>query len=160
MPESDIEIEMQVTGPEQGIDALEDAERLRQESEELNRRAAIESGHAVEALHSAGLTLREIGSLLDISHQRAFQLLARAQAKVVDARDARVGSDAAKVATKGRKTLRHGAAGKVVLRSATTGKIILKDPRSATKETAGNEGQKVPEAKAPDRKKAMAWSLA
>lgn len=155
VPESDIEIEMQVTVPEQAIGALEDAERLRQESEELNRRAANESAHAVEALHSAGLTLREIGSLLDISHQRVFQLLARAQAQAVDTQEARSGSGAAEVATKSRKTLRHGVAGRVVLRSATTGRIILKDPRGATKEADDSDGQKVVAANATGRKKSM-----
>jgi hypothetical protein len=56
---------------------LEEAERLRQESEATAELSASRRLHAALAMKAAGLTVRDIGTLLHVSHQRAHQLVSK-----------------------------------------------------------------------------------
>jgi hypothetical protein len=53
------------------------AEQASRQAGDSNREAAEHSRRAVRALTAAGYTLRDIGDLMGISHQRAAQLRAR-----------------------------------------------------------------------------------
>ncbi|PZF65847.1 hypothetical protein DEJ33_08900 [Curtobacterium sp. MCPF17_047] len=57
---------------------LDRAVELRDEADRARRAAADETVAAAKELHEAGLTVREIGPLLDVSYQRAQQLVAAA----------------------------------------------------------------------------------
>lgn len=54
---------------------IERAYELRELAESSNREAAIETRAAARALKDAGLTLRDVGSIMDVSYQRAHQLV-------------------------------------------------------------------------------------
>ena len=54
------------------------AQQLREESARSNSEAAAEARAAAKALASAGLPLRDIGTILGVSYQRAHQLLSSA----------------------------------------------------------------------------------
>jgi hypothetical protein len=58
---------------------LDRAVELRAEADRARRAATSETAAAARELHEAGLTLREIGPLLDVSYQRAQQLAAAAE---------------------------------------------------------------------------------
>ncbi|WP_349814832.1 aminotransferase class I/II-fold pyridoxal phosphate-dependent enzyme [Curtobacterium sp. MCJR17_043] len=58
---------------------LDRAVELRAEADRARRAATNETAAAARELHEAGLTLREIGPLLDVSYQRAQQLVAAAE---------------------------------------------------------------------------------
>lgn len=73
--ELDIEVEL----PAYATAHLERAAALRAESERARVAAAHETAAAALVLHDAGLTVREIGPLLHVSHQRAHQLVAAAR---------------------------------------------------------------------------------
>jgi hypothetical protein len=53
------------------------AARLREEAHRANREAAAESRAAARVLREAGLSVRDVGTVLGVSHQRAHQLLTR-----------------------------------------------------------------------------------
>jgi hypothetical protein len=53
-----------------------EAERLRTESEQAKSQAALHSRKAAKVLAEAGLSLRDIGTVMGVSHQRAHQLVA------------------------------------------------------------------------------------
>lgn len=57
---------------------MEAARRLRKESDEAKSRAAEESRVAAAELADAGLSLRDIGVVMDVSFQRAQQLVSEA----------------------------------------------------------------------------------
>jgi hypothetical protein len=53
---------------------LNRARRLREQSAETQTEAAAEARAAARELAAAGITMRDIGQLLGVSHQRAHQL--------------------------------------------------------------------------------------
>jgi predicted RNase H-like HicB family nuclease len=70
---ADIEVEPRLPGDVGNV--AEEARRLRAENEELKRRADERTRVAVEMLHRAGFTLRDIGELTGLSFQRAQQIV-------------------------------------------------------------------------------------
>ncbi|MFL0359606.1 hypothetical protein [Curtobacterium flaccumfaciens] len=77
-PES-FELVVEVAMPEAAQAHLDRAVALREESERARVEAAKETAAAALVLHECGLTVREIGPLLHVSHQRAQQLVAAAR---------------------------------------------------------------------------------
>jgi hypothetical protein len=71
---SDVVVEPHV--PDDARAHIDAARRLREESTQANTEAAAEIRAAARALARAGLPLRDIGSILGVSHQRAHQLVA------------------------------------------------------------------------------------
>jgi hypothetical protein len=60
--------------PAAAVEHMSVAAKLREEAAAANTAASIESRAAVAALKASGLTVRDIGSILGISFQRAHQL--------------------------------------------------------------------------------------
>lgn len=54
---------------------IDEARRLREAASRANREAALESRAAAHELADADVTLRDIGQVLGVSHQRAHQLV-------------------------------------------------------------------------------------
>jgi hypothetical protein len=69
----DLEVKLSLPGLVQAH--LDRADALRKEELRLRAEAAAESRAAAKELYDAGIPLRELGSLLGISHQRAQQLV-------------------------------------------------------------------------------------
>ena len=71
-PEENPDIEVIYTNlPPEVAEAVE----LKRQAAELEARAMATQGVAVKKLHELGVSLRDIGRLLGISHQRAHQLV-------------------------------------------------------------------------------------
>lgn len=73
-PES-FEVDLQVHLPDQVRADLQRAEELRQQAARSQHEAAALARSAARRLHDEGLPLRDIGKLLQVSHQRAHQLV-------------------------------------------------------------------------------------
>lgn len=70
----DLEIEHHVSG---ALDEdIAEARRLRREADELTVRSREATAQVARRMRDAGLSVREIGALLGIAHQRAQQILA------------------------------------------------------------------------------------
>ena len=69
--DKDIHIDYRYDLPSEVAESLE----LKRQAAELEARAMETQGTAVKKLHEMGVSLRDIGCLLGISHQRAHQLV-------------------------------------------------------------------------------------
>jgi hypothetical protein len=69
----DVDIHVQI--PEQVRVDLQRAEELRRQAASSQHEAALLARGAARRLHDDGLPLRDIGKLLQVSHQRAHQLV-------------------------------------------------------------------------------------
>lgn len=75
IPESKIELDVTIELPADVQAHLAAALALRGEEAHARTRAAEESRAAARALRAQGLTVREVGAALGVSHQRAQQLI-------------------------------------------------------------------------------------
>ncbi|WP_136314237.1 hypothetical protein [Actinomyces procaprae] len=75
IPESEVDFDVQTTLPADYVEHMAEARRLREQADAATRRAADESRAAARVLREGGLTLREVGMLMGVSHQRVAQLL-------------------------------------------------------------------------------------
>ena len=71
-----VDIHVELPGPVRAD--LQRAEELRQQAAASQHEAAILARSAARRLHDEGLPLRDIGKLLQVSHQRAHQLVGEA----------------------------------------------------------------------------------
>lgn len=74
-PEDTIDVDIRPALPDDVAGHLTAAQRHRDEAAQANTAAAHESRLAARSLSNAGLTLRDIGTVLGISYQRVQQLL-------------------------------------------------------------------------------------
>jgi hypothetical protein len=75
VPADRVELDVAIELPADVREHLAAASALREEELHARSRAAEESRAAARALRSQGLTIREVGAALGISHQRAQQLV-------------------------------------------------------------------------------------
>lgn len=73
--EASVEIAVEPALPEAAQRHLTEARRLRRLAEQANTESAREARAAARALHDANITMRDIGNVLGVSHQRAHQLI-------------------------------------------------------------------------------------
>ncbi len=71
-----VAVTIQVKFPEEIQQAMDRAQELRQQANELQSEAAAASRRAARKLHDMRMPLRDIGAVLGISFQRAQQLVA------------------------------------------------------------------------------------
>lgn len=76
----DVEVNVQL--PAEVRADLDRAEELRQEAARSQHEAALLARSAARRLHDDGLPLRDIGRLLQVSHQRAHQLVGEARERL------------------------------------------------------------------------------
>lgn len=74
-PEDSFEVEVVPVVPEEIREHLAAAKRLFEEATKAQREAAEETRTAARELAEAGLTVRDVGSVMGVSHQRAYQLI-------------------------------------------------------------------------------------
>jgi hypothetical protein len=75
-PVDTIELELRPVLPAAAQEARRRAESLRADAAKANSEAALQSRRAAHILADAGLTMRDIGTVLGVSYQRAQQLVA------------------------------------------------------------------------------------
>lgn len=73
--EEDITINLVPVLPREVEHHLEEAKRLREVSAQANSDSAAEARAAARALREANITVRDIGRIMSVSHQRAQQLV-------------------------------------------------------------------------------------
>jgi hypothetical protein len=76
-PESSFDIDVIIQLPADVVAHLAESERLREQAAIARSQSAEEARIAARLLKSSGLTVREIGRALKVSHQRAQQLVTR-----------------------------------------------------------------------------------
>lgn len=76
--EDAFDLSVDIVVPDNAKDHIEQARTLHAEAARIQAQAALESARSAAALKEDGLTYREIGLVLDVSHQRAQQLAAGA----------------------------------------------------------------------------------
>jgi hypothetical protein len=75
--EADVEVTLHIVLPsEEYREHQRRAARLREDAKLANEQAALEARRAATALRDDGLSVRDIGTVLGVSHQRAQQLIA------------------------------------------------------------------------------------
>ncbi|MDR3068546.1 MAG: hypothetical protein LBU50_03490 [Cellulomonas sp.] len=72
---ADVEVEVTVSLPDGVRDHIERAAALRTRAAESNHAAASEARAAAALLAGSGIPLRDVGTILGVSHQRAHQLV-------------------------------------------------------------------------------------
>jgi hypothetical protein len=75
VPAEEVQIEVLPEVPTEFTKLLHESEVARTEARRANAEAASRSRAAAKVLSDAGLPLRDIGTIMGISHQRAAQLL-------------------------------------------------------------------------------------
>ncbi|MDR1187720.1 MAG: hypothetical protein LBK95_09745 [Bifidobacteriaceae bacterium] len=75
LPEDGFDIEVEPQIPESFRFEQAEAERLREEAKSATSAAAEHSRKAARVLAEAGLSMRDIGQVMGVSHQRAHQLV-------------------------------------------------------------------------------------
>lgn len=83
--EDSIEIHLQPVLPEGVTQHLAQAAALREEADQAKGAAAREVRQAAGELSQAGLSMRDIGSVLEVSYQRAHQLVSEWRSAQVSA---------------------------------------------------------------------------
>lgn len=73
---ADVEVDVRPAVPDEVGTHVRAAAHLREVAHRANREAAAESRAAARVLRDAGLSVRDVGTVLGVSHQRAHQLLA------------------------------------------------------------------------------------
>lgn len=73
---ADVEVDVRPAVPAEVGTHVRAAAHLREVAHRANREAAAESRAAARVLRDAGLSVRDVGTVLGVSHQRAHQLLA------------------------------------------------------------------------------------
>lgn len=71
-----VRAEITVQVPEQIREAQEEASKYRADAEHASTLAAAKSREAARLMREQGMTLKDIGQVLHVSHQRAGQLVA------------------------------------------------------------------------------------
>lgn len=79
LPEDQVVIDVVPTLPAAYREHATAAEQATAEATEARSRAAVESRAAARALRDEGLTLRDVGRVMGVSHQRAQQLVEDAE---------------------------------------------------------------------------------
>ncbi len=74
-PEASVEITLLPTLPNRVAERLAELHQLREQAHDVTTRAAAESRDIARELVSEGLTLRDVGTVLEVSYQRAHQLV-------------------------------------------------------------------------------------
>ncbi len=70
-----VKVEVDLELPEAWARVVEDARRARASAEQAERAAADTVRRAARELTAAGLSMRDVGSIMGVSHQRVAQLL-------------------------------------------------------------------------------------
>lgn len=73
---AEVEIDLRPAVPVEVGQHVAAAARLRAQARTANSEAAREARAAAQVLRDAGLSVRDVGTVLGVSHQRAHQLLA------------------------------------------------------------------------------------
>lgn len=74
--ESSLEIRDDIRLPEEAQEAVEELEAAREQFQAARRKVAASTARAVRALTEAGVSMRDMGELLGLSHQRISQVAA------------------------------------------------------------------------------------
>jgi hypothetical protein len=82
VPADSFLVDVDIALPDEVRKDLDLSADLRQQAATSQHAAAELTRHAARRLHDDGLTLRDIGKLLDVSHQRAHQLVEEAGDRV------------------------------------------------------------------------------
>lgn len=83
VPSDSFHVEVHVTLPAEVDQELRRSAELRADAARSQHEAAALTRSAARRLHDDGLTLREIGKLLDVSHQRVHQLVDESEDRLV-----------------------------------------------------------------------------